>query len=154
MNGKFKGINRAAEFFCVMVFFTIMPCFGVYFRNEGAMWAFEIIVITIGCVLTAYSANLPCYYAADEKSLTIKTGRTEHRYPLNKIKNISCEYINGESVTTVVKLTVTTTGGETKSFLESSKTTTTELLNDPDGSKKPQLMILCDYVKQLKGAAV
>ncbi|MCR5122809.1 MAG: hypothetical protein K6B74_10350 [Ruminococcus sp.] len=157
MKGTFKGFDTTLNGVIIFTFFIMIPLISAFCGSAFCCGAACLIGSTVGTVLGSIllykASNLICRWSADDKDFTITILGFDHSYRYSEITDIKCEYINAQNGGAAVKLTVSNRWGD-ECYVENCNIPMTELLNDPDGSKKPQLMILCDYVKQLKGAAV
>ena len=154
MKGNFKGFNSALGIIISMIFFGIIPCFCLLAKSDAAIIIIAVVPMLIGIPPLIYAMNLPCAYDADGDRLNMKAGFDERTFRYKDIERISCRYVKSENGKAVAELTIENRFGEKSTYREIFNADITDLLNDPENTKKPQLFMLCDYVNRAKGAAV
>lgn len=152
MKGTYKGFSYGV-YYCSFPFMIIMPMIGGMTKSAAAMVTIFVISLVGGVGLMLYASNIPCRVRADEKGFTITEMGFENRFEYNSIDDISFSYIHGR-LGGMVKLTIKHSGIDEAVFCETcSQELLTDLMNDPENGKCPQLVRLCRFVKQAKGAA-
>ena len=154
MNGKFTGTYSVLALF-IAVTGSIVIGIGVFGVDKEPLAAVSVILVTICIVIPAGLVlnNIPCEYSANELGFTITMLRKKHRFRYRDIESVTCEYLAPDRYgNAYVELTVKKRSGETDCFTENCQLQMQDIMNDPNAAK-PQLMQLCDYVKQAKEAA-
>ena len=153
MKGTYKGSSTCIYLFGIII--SVMTVFGVPFtaKSDAAVIALTLIGLGCGAGLMMFASSIPCRISADGTGFTINEMGIESRFKYADIESIGFEYVNGK-YSGMVRLTVTDADGDTYLCESCPQSSITKYLNDPFGKESPQLVRLCRYVKQAKGARV
>ena len=154
MRGSYKGFSYTVYYISAAVLITFSMLSGAVRKNTGAMIVFMLLALIGGVTITLLASRIPCRINTDESGFTITEMGEEHRFEYDSVTDISFECVYAR-YGALIKLTIKDESmGETVFREVCPQETVTSLMNDPEGGKCPQLVRLCRYVKQVKGAAV
>ena len=154
MKGEYTGTYKRGQLAVFWVSMAILTAGLIMYQvMDHGIYGFIAIVMTMFVCLIGEIMfwSVPCSFTADKSGFTITMLGRKHLYRYGEIENISCEYTDADRYgNAYVKLTVKSASGKAESFTENVGVKMHEIMNDPR-CEKPQLMRLCDYVKQAKG---
>ncbi|MCR5122807.1 MAG: hypothetical protein K6B74_10340 [Ruminococcus sp.] len=153
MKGTYKGNSNCIYLFSIII--SIITVLGVpsTAKSDAAVIVFTLLGLGCGVGGMMFASNIPCRISADGTGFTITEMGIESRFEYDDVESIGFEYVNGK-YSGMVRLKVTDESGVTYFCESCPQSQMTEYLNDPDGGECPQLVRLCRYVKQAKGARV
>ncbi|MCR5122808.1 MAG: hypothetical protein K6B74_10345 [Ruminococcus sp.] len=152
MRGSYKGFSYGV-YYCSVFFIILFPMIAGVTKSAAAVGVLFVIAVGGGAGLMMYASSIPCRVRADETGFTITEMGFENRFEYESIDDISFKYVHGR-LGGMVKLTIKHSGLDESVFCETcSQEFLTDLMNDPENDKCPQLVRLCRFVKQAKGAA-
>ena len=148
MKGKYTGYSSAVM--AVSFFIGLPPALLLAaVKSVGAVlviFGISFLICTAGVILACY---MPCRWEAGDLGFVISRLGFKDVFKYADIQYIGYEYVNSR-YGGMIKLTVRDDIGETV-FREICRSADmTELMNHPENGKKPQLVLLCEYVKQMK----
>ena len=156
MKGKFTGFSNFLMTASIFVGVAPFPFFVLLHITKSSTVVLVLVLLSMflcasGMIL---ACNAPCRCEAGDRGFMISVFGVKFVYRYSEIENIGCEYENTRCGG-MIKLIVKDNGGGVTEFCEMCDSDNmTALLNDPNAKEKPQLVKLCEYVKQAKGAEI
>ena len=117
--------------------------------HNTARFVVAAAMIVLIVLLKHFSTDISCKFSAKEQGFSITVGDRRYNFDYREIKTIDCKVRSRFTKGAVIKLKIKKSNNARLVFYESSRQTSYQLLYDP-GVSKPQLLRLCEYVKQEK----
>ena len=149
--GYFMGYRKRMADLYQLLTLLILPTFLLMtlLDHNTARFVVAAAMIVLIVLLKHFSTDISCKFSAKEQGFSITVGDRRYNFDYREIKTIDCKVRSRFTKGAVIKLKIKKSNNARLVFYESSRQTSYQLLYDP-GVSKPQLLRLCEYVKQEK----